>query len=143
MNYALSLFQYLRETRYLHFFAVGSTGVAINLGVTAFFAEVVFGREYYFDAVCIGIGVNLLYNFILHTKFTFKTKDKHIQRLVIFVAYSLLLAYVQAQVIDELVKLIGINWYLVVDAGTIFVFSLITFVLFKLFLFKKSPTVEA
>lgn len=127
--------QFLHRTRYLHFFVVGMTGVAINLGITAFFAELVFGREQYFDAYLIGLFANLLYNFILHTRITFKTKGNHTRRLVIFTAYSLVLAYVQAQVVKYLTAVVGVNWYLVVIASVIFVFSILTFLLFKFVLF--------
>lgn len=125
----------LHRTRYLHFFAVGMTGVAINLGITAFFAELVFGREYYFDAYLIGLFANLLYNFILHTRVTFKTKGNHTRRLVIFMAYSLALAYIQAQVVKWLTALVGVDWYLVVIASVILAFSVLTFLLFKFVLF--------
>ncbi len=134
---------YLWHTRFAHFFAVGSSGVLINLALTAFFAELVFGREQYFSAYLIGLSANLLYNFILHTIVTFKTKDKHFRRLVIFVAYSLTLAYVQARVVKTLTELIGIDWYLVVIAGVIMVFSILTFILFKLVLFRAEKESES
>lgn len=128
--------EFLHTLRFTHFFAVGATGVAINLGVTAFFAELVFGREEYFAAYLIGLSANLLYNFALHTAVTFKTKDKHIQRLTLFMAYSLGMAYLQAQVVRSLTALVGIDWYLLVIGLVILVFSLCTFVLFKFVLFK-------
>ena len=129
--------QFLHTSRYLHFFVVGVTGVAINLGITAFFAELVFGRENYFSAYLIGLSANLLYNFILHTFVTFKTSGGHIMRLSIFLAYSLMLAYIQAQVVKSVTEFLGINWYLVVIASVIFFFSIVTFILFKFVLFKK------
>ncbi len=133
-------FRLLHSSRYLHFFVVGVTGVAINLGLTAFFAELVFGREQYFSAYLIGLSANLLYNFVLHTAVTFKTNGKHAQRLIIFVAYSLALAYVQTQCVKWLTALVGIDWYLVVIASVILAFSVITFVLFKFILFRQKPS---
>jgi putative flippase GtrA len=127
--------------RYAHFFVVGATGVAINLALTAFFAELVFGRENYFPAYLIGLFVNLLYNFILHTIVTFKTKDKHAMRLMIFLGYSLVLTYVQAYLVKHITVWVGINWYLVVIASVIFFFSIITFLLFKFVLFQKDEGV--
>jgi putative flippase GtrA len=127
--------RFLHRTRYLYFFAVGMTGVAINLGLTAFFAELVFGREHYFRAYLIGLAANLLYNFTLHTLVTFKTKGNHMRRLTIFVLYSLMLAWAQAQLVRLLTDFFGLNWYLVLIASIIFVFSLMTFFLFKFVLF--------
>lgn len=133
-------FHLLLSSRYLHFFAVGITGVAINLVLTALFAELVFGREQYFSAYLIGLATNLLYNFVLHTVVTFKIKGKHMQRLFIFVAYSLALAYVQAQCVKWLTELIGVDWYLVVIASVILAFSVMTFILFKFVLFRQKPS---
>ena len=123
--------------RYLHFFVVGASGVAMNLAITAFFAELVFGRENYFSAYVIGLSVNLLYNFILHTFVTFKTKGDHARRLIVFVVYSLVLTYIQARVVKYITDLVGVNWYLVVIASVIFFFSIVTFLLFKFVLFRE------
>lgn len=131
----------MAKHRYLHFFVVGASGVALNLGITAFFAELVFGRENYFSAYLIGLGVNLLYNFALHTFVTFKTKDKHAQRLIVFLLYSLVLTYLQAQVVKRVTELVGVNWYLIVIASTILIFSVFTFLLFKFVLFKEKMDV--
>lgn len=135
-------FNHLHRTRFIHFFVVGSTGVAINLGVTALLTEFVFGRENYFTGFLVGIGANLAYNFTLHTVVTFKTKDRHVRRLTIFVAYSLVMAYVQAQVVKWLTALVGVNWYLVVIATVILVFSVFTFILFKFVLFRSEQEIE-
>ena len=129
---------FLHQTRYIHFFVVGATGVALNLAITAFFTELVFGREQYFTGYLIGLGANLLYNFALHTVVTFKTKDRHVRRLTIFVVYSLILAYIQAQLVKWLTALVGVDWYLVVIAAVILSFSVVTFVLFKFLLFKTA-----
>ena len=132
-------YRLLHSTRYLHFLVVGVTGVAINLGITAFLTELVFGREQYFSAYLIGLAANLLYNFILHTRVTFKTKGNHARRLAIFMAYSLCLAYIQAQCVKWLTAHVGVDWYLVVIASVIFFFSMLTFLLFKFVLFKAAP----
>lgn len=133
-------FTFLRETRYLHFFIVGTTGIALNLALTAFFAELVFGRARYFNAYLIGLFANLLYNFVLHTLVTFKTNGNHLRRLSIFFAYSLTLAYLQAYAIKHLTDWIGVNWYIIIIASVIFVFSIVTFLLFKFVLFKKGTS---
>lgn len=132
----LRFLSYLLHTRFAHFFVVGATGVLINLSLTAFFAELVFGRENYFSAYLIGLTANLLYNFSLHTLVTFKTKHHHALRLALFLAYSLALAYVQAQTVRYLADRIGVDWYLVIIASVILAYSVVTFFLFKFALFK-------
>ncbi len=136
-RHILNSWDFVHRTRFAHFFIIGMSGVAINLGLTAFFAELVFGREHYFYAYLIGLGANLLYNFVLHTRVTFKTRGKHARRLLVFVVYSLALAYIQAQVVRSVTDLVGVNWYLVVIASVILVFSVMTFLLFKFLLFKE------
>ena len=128
---------FLHRTRYLHFFVVGMSGVAINLAITIVLTEFFFGRESFFTAYLIGLVVNLLYNFILHTAVTFKTEGNHVLRLVLFFVYSLSLAYVQARVVRYLTNVFGVDWYAVVIAGVILVFSVMTFLLFKFALFKR------
>ena len=127
----------LHGSRLVHFFAVGMKGVALNLCITALLTELFFGRENYFSAYLIGLSANLLYNFLLHTFVTFKTRSRHAVRLIAFVAYSLGLAYLQAQLVRYLTNLIGVDWYLVVISSVILTFSFGTFIVFKLLLFKE------
>lgn len=123
--------------RILHFLFTGGTGVIINLVLTAFFAELVFGREKYFYAYLIGLFANLIYNFTLHTIMTFRTQDKHKRRFAVFIAYSLLMTYIQASIVKLVVDYFGVDWYLIVIATTIAVFSIITFIVLKLWLFNE------
>ncbi|MDA3855685.1 MAG: GtrA family protein [Candidatus Woesearchaeota archaeon] len=124
--------------RFVHFLLVGGTGVLINILFTAFFAEIVFGREEYFYAYLIGLFSNLVYNFILHTKFTFKTKDKHKRRFTYFIVYNLLMSALQAVIIKSIVDYIGVDYYLLVIVGVIGFFFTINFLVSKLILFKGS-----
>jgi len=126
----------MHGSRFVHFFIVGTTGVAINLGVTAFLTEFIFGREHYFSGYVIGLAANLLYNFILHTTVTFKTQGNHTRRLVVFTVYSLVMVYIQARVVKAITDAIGVNFYIIVIASVILVSSVITFLLFKFVLFK-------
>lgn len=142
-NNIIKISTFLSRSRYLHFFAVGATGVALNLSITAFFAEMVFGRENYFSAYIIGLIANLFYNFVLHTVMTFKTKTNHVRRLSIFVIYSIALTYLQAYVVKSIVSYVGVNWYLVVIASVILVFSVVTFLLFKFVLFREDEKLES
>ncbi len=131
---------FLHRTRYLHYFAVGMSGVGINLGITVVLTEFLFGRDNYFTAYLIGLSVALVYNFTLHTMVTFKSGGNHATRLVYFLAYSLSLTYVQARVVKYLTGIFGVDWYVIVIASVIMVFSVVTFVLFKFILFKAAGT---
>lgn len=127
---------FLHRVRYLHFFAVGMSGVALNLAITVSLTEFVFGREQYFSAYLFGLTANLIYNFILHTVLTFKTESGHVSRLVYFLAYSIILTYIQAKTVKMLTDVFGVDWYALIIAAVILAFSVVTFVLFKFVLFK-------
>ena len=129
---------YTYKIRLIHFLFVGGTGVLINLLLTWFFTEFVFGIEQYFYGYLIGLIANLVYNFILHTVLTYKTKKKHMMRFQLFIAYSLIMSFIQAAVIKFITPRIGLEWYLVIIGTVILVFSLLTFVVFKLWLFKEA-----
>lgn len=133
----------LHSSRFVHFFVVGSTGVAMNLLITGTLTEFIFGREQYFTGYVIGLTANLLYNFVLHTLITFKTKKDHTRRLVIFAVYSLAMVYIQAQVVKAATAVVGVNFYLIVIASVILISSIITFVLFKFVLFKPEQGEES
>lgn len=142
LSIPLKIAAFLHRIRYLHYFAVGVSGVALNLGITVVLTELVFGRERYFSAYVIGLAAGLLYNFTLHTIVTFKTKDRHTSRLLFFLAYSLTLTYVQARVVKAITDTVGVDWYALVIATVILTFSVLTFIVFKLFVFRNRP-VEA
>ena len=131
------IYDILIRHKYLHFFLTGTSGVAINLAITWYFTTYVFGLSNYFKAYMIGLAFNLIYNFSLHTFVTFNTKTHHIRRLLLFIGYSLLLTPVNFLVVRTVTEFVGHRFYLIVIAGTIFVFSSITFLLFKFSLFKE------
>lgn len=128
----------LFKHKYIHFFATGASGVAINLLITWFLTTFVFGLSRYFTAYVIGTAFNLLYNFTLHTLITFKTTSRHFRRLIGFITYSLVFAFFQTMFVKYVVSKVGVHYYLVVIATTIFVFSTVTFLVFKFFLFRES-----
>ncbi len=127
----------LFEHKYLHFFMTGVSGVGINLLVTWFLTTYVFGLAGYFKGYIIGTTINLFYNFALHTKVTFETKSGHARRFIFFVTYSLVLTAVQASVVRVVTPMVGLEYYLFVIAGAIFIFSCVTFLFFKFFLFHE------
>ncbi len=131
------IFRVLFVHKYLHFFATGVTGVALNLVITWIFTRFVFGLEGYFSAYLIGVAINLIFNFTIHTIVTFKTKDRVAERMVGFLAYSLSMTTFQAWVVKTLTPKIGLEYYIFVIGGVIFVFSIVTFLLFKFFLFRN------
>lgn len=123
--------------RYTHFFLIGISGVAINLSVSWVGTELFFGKERYFQAYLIGVSANLVFNFVFHTIVTFQTEQKHVQRFFWFVIYSLTMTAFQAWLVKTVIAFVGVQFYLVVIASIILIFSGITFVLFKLILFRK------
>lgn len=132
-----NIYYYLLNSRLYHFILVGGTGVLLNLGLTIFFAEFVFGRQDYFYAYLIGLFSNLAYNFSLHSLVTFKTQDSHLLRFFIFIIYNLLISGLQAFIIKSTVDILGIDYYILVILGVIGTFFLINFLISKLWLFKN------
>ena len=127
----------LFEQKYLHFFLTGISGVAFNLGITWLLTTYVFGLAQYFRAYLIGVSFNLVYNFVLHTIVTFNTKERHVRRFVWFVVYSILLTLLQAYVVRTITPIIGLEYYLLVTATTMFLFSTVPFVFLKYMLFRE------
>ena len=128
--------------KYIHFFLTGVTGVGINLILTWVFTEFVFGQSRYFEAYLIGVAANLIYNFVLHTVMTFKTRESHLRRFSIFIGYSLLMTAFQAWLVKLLVPVFGAEYYLVVIGSIILIFSTVSFLLFKLALFNEEKLNE-
>lgn len=139
MNYfnPLDWLKLFYRVRLLHFLLVGGTGVLLNLLMTWFFTEFFFGLEGYFYGYLIGLSVNIVYNFLLHTHVTYKTKKEHMKRFRWFVAYTLVFTFIQALLVRWLTPLIGLEYYLFVIATIIAIGSIITFLIFKLWLFKE------
>lgn len=131
------LVRLLYKYKYIHFFLTGITGVGLALFITWATTEYIFGLENYFTAYLIGLAVNLIYNFILHTTVSFGTKKNHPQRFVIFVIYSLCMASLQAGTVKVLTPAFGIEYYLFVIASVILIYSTISFFLFKFIIFSE------
>jgi putative flippase GtrA len=83
----LLLVELLFRVRYAHFFATGVSGLALALAITYLLTEFILGLERYYEAYLVGLAANLIYNFALHTLITFRTKERHTRRFVIFVSY--------------------------------------------------------
>ena len=109
--------------------------MVLNLLITWLFTEFVFGRSLYFYAYLLGLGVNLVYNFVRHALVTFETHGRLVERFAYFIAYSLAMAGLQAVTVRWLVSLFGEAYYLIVIGSVIFVFSTATFVVCDLWLF--------
>ncbi len=127
----------LIRLKYFHFFLTGVTGIGIGLGITWVLTDFVFGRQYYFTAYLIGIAANLVYNFTLHTIVTFQTTERHAKRFITFIVYSLTMAALQAYLVKQTVPIVGVEFYLVVIATIVLVFSTVSFLVFKLSLFNE------
>ena len=129
------IFHLLYKYKYIHFFLTGVTGVVLALLITWSLTEYVFGLENYFTSYLIGLTINLIYNFVLHTKISFNTKNNHPKRFVIFVIYSLLMASLQAVTVKTLTPIVGIEFYLFVIASIILIYSTVSFFIFKFIIF--------
>ncbi|MCK5022605.1 MAG: GtrA family protein [Candidatus Aenigmarchaeota archaeon] len=130
------MFRLLYKHKYIHFFSTGVTGVIMNLFTVWFTTEFIFGLENYFYGYLVGLAINLTYNFTAHTILTFKTKTEHVKRFIIFITYSLVMSFIQAVIIKTITPIIGLHYYIFVIAGIIFIFSIFSFLLFKVWMFK-------
>src|SRR5690606_2016435 len=134
----ISLIKKSLSLKYIRFFLVGGSGIFINLLVTGFFQFFVFEQSLFYVASIIGTSVNLIYNFTLHTIFTFNTKSKHKLRFVKFVSYTLILAIFQESLIKIITPIFGVIYLLLIKAIIVFLFSIITYLFFKFYLFNES-----
>lgn len=151
----INLIKFLWKTKYIHFFITGTSGVLINLVFAFIFVEYVFTNPSYnffitiqntTIGIIIGTSINLIYNFILHTNMTFKTKKNHTKRFLIFIIYSLFVSYFinlpltilfRNFLEKTLPEFISSYSYLISSAFVILFVSCFTFIFFKLYLFKE------
>lgn len=133
----IRVLEIIKKYRFLHYFIIGCSGVILNLLIIWLLTHFIFGLKQYFTAYLIGITFNLLYNFTAYTLVVFSTKRRHFLRLCIFIVYSLGLTFLQAHIIKTITPIIGLRWYLLVIASVIFIFSFLSFLIFKLSLFKE------
>jgi putative flippase GtrA len=131
------MFKLLYKYNYIYFFIVGIIGLIINLSTVYILTEYFFGLENYYLGYLFGLTLNLIFNFTFHTILTFKTKKNHKKRFILFIIYSLLLTFLQAVTVKIVTPIVGLEYYLVVIASFILIFSTITFLFFKLYLFRN------
>ena len=131
------IYEFLLRHRFLHFFVVGVCGVGANLFVTWILTAFVFGISGYFTAFLFGVAANFAFNFTLYTVAVFKTTSGHVRRLVLFLAYSIPMTYLQIQTVHVVTPVVGVRFYLPVIAGTVLFFSVINFFVFKLSIFRQ------
>lgn len=134
---ARSFFLFLHRHRLLHFVLTGGSGALLNLGVTGLLTELIFGRDHYFPAYLVGLLVNFIYNFALHTHFTFSPGEGHARRFVLFLLYNSGMTLLQALLVKVLVRMFGTNYYLVVIAFVILTFSSVTYLCYRFLLFRS------
>jgi putative flippase GtrA len=121
----------------IKFGIVGSSGVALNLLITAILRYYVFAEPQFYLASIIGTIINTIYNFLLHTKFTFQTKQKHKRRFVFFAIYTLTLATLQEIIIATITPILGLEYLILFKAGVIACFAAFTYFFFNFVLFKE------
>ena len=128
---------FLLKSKYARFFVTGASGVGINLVVTWTLTTFYFGLEKYFFAYMIGLTLNLIYNFVLHSFLTFKTNGYHGRRFAIFFLYSLFMTFIQAVTVKWITPMVGLKYYIFVIAIVILAFSTLNFFIFKYKIFKE------
>lgn len=126
----------------LRFLATGASGALLSIAITWALTTYVVGVEHYFSAYLVGIAANLLFNFTMYTLAVFKTKRDHLRRLGIFLAYGILMAFMQGASVRLLTSVVGAEYYLPVIASVIGIFAVLNFFVFKLSLFKEYPEGE-
>jgi len=131
------VYHLLYKHKYLHFFLIGISGVAFALLITWALTEYIFGLANYFTSYLVGLTVNLIHNFVLHTTISFGTKKHHSRRFIVFVFFSLLIVALQAITVKFLTPIVGLDYYLIVIAAVIFFYSTISFFLFKFVVFSE------
>jgi len=133
----LSVVDILARYRFLHFLVIGGGGAVLGLGLIWFLTTFVFGLEGYFTAYLIGTGVSLAFNFTMYSLVIFKTSHQHARRLIVYFLYIIFIIAIQAAVVRTITPLVGLEWYLVVIASVVGLFSVINFLVFKLSIFKE------
>lgn len=138
MSNALALLRrFFWKDRFLHFLLTGAGGVIFNLSTTWVFTQFVFGLSHYYYAYMLGVLVNFIFNFTVHTMVTFQTKRGHLRRLIVFTAYSALYVFVLSFLVSHITPIVGVQYYLFVIAGLIMALSIINFFVFKLSVFRE------
>lgn len=131
------LYEEVIRLRLIQYGLVGVSGALLNVGITWLLTEYFLGVDRYTIAFGIGIVVNIIYNFVLHTTTVFHTKKNHYKRFIIYAIYSLFMLYLQTTTAKIITNIIGDQYYLLVVGGVILFYALFNFVVFKLFLFKE------
>ena len=124
---------------FVRFLFTGASGALLSLVITWALTQFVVGVEHYMSAYLVGIGANLLFNFLMYTIAVFKTKRDHLRRLAVFLFYGVIMAFLQGATVEFITSLIGKTHYLFVIASVIGVFAVLNFFVFKLSIFKEYP----
>lgn len=123
--------------QFIRFLVTGAGGAILSLLITWLTTTFIFGEANYFAGYLFGIAANLTFNFSLYTMLVFKTKYDHLRRLLVFIAYGLVMAFFQAAVARALVSVFGTEYYLVLIALTIAALAVLNFFVFRLNIFKE------
>lgn len=127
---------------FVRFLITGGTGALLSLVTTWALTHYLVGEKHYFSAYLVGIGVNLLFNFVMYTLMVFKTQRDHIRRLLLFTFYGLLMAAFQGMSVRLITSIVGTAHYLIIIALVIGLFAILNFFVFKLSIFKEGGAGE-
>jgi putative flippase GtrA len=126
---------FLRE--YMKTLLVSGSGALLSVLVTAILAEWILGREQYFLAYLIGVGVGVLASFYLFSRKVFSPGNHSgLWRLTLFLGYMVILVLIQSFIVRAVVEIVGVNWYLPVIIVTMLGISGISHLIYTYVIFR-------
>ena len=152
------IFVFIHKKRFTHFSFVGTTGVILNLFVTFLLVEFILTQPTYNFGIILknttlgvvgGHIMGLLYVFTFHTIWVFKTKQKHFQRLFVFMTYSSFMAFAVLTPLTSIMSILFENFskfalpnllgfeYLLASTLVIGFFSIFNFVFLRGIVFNE------
>ncbi len=148
------IFNILHKYRYTYYLLIGISGLLLNLVLSFIFSIYLFPNGL-FDfknttvGIFIGLTINFIYNFILHILITFENKDNFWKKFIQFISYSLFVTYLiiipvtvfLTDIFGDVLLNLGYLFlakyiYLIITSFMVFLFSIINFLIFKLWMFK-------
>lgn len=138
IRYGWDLFQKIFGKKFFIFLFIGGLGVLINIIVTFLLTEFVFGQEKYIYSFIIGTLINITYNLIFYSKYTFKVNKISFNQKIIFYSYSWFIVFLQVYLVNFFVQLIGIKYYIFVIILIIGILSIFSFLFFKFVIFNNN-----
>jgi putative flippase GtrA len=120
-------FLFLYKLRAFHFAFVGGSTFLLHVGLTVIFEKFWLGAEKFYYAYTLALVLSLLYNFVMHTIVTYKTKKRHLARFGTFVVYTVIINIFQNIFVKLGTNHFGVAYRYYVMAGVIILQSIADF----------------